>query len=133
MKRLPPITRSFTPILENSLRRYNRAFSKEDYQKSFEMTFNHDQTVLLEEFMTGKEYRFLVMGDEVVGGLHLVPANDVGDGFLMIEQLVHEKNKDPLRGRGYKTPLEKIQLDEAETMFLKNHYDHCDWKSRIWS
>lgn len=29
----------------------------------------------------------------------------------------HELN----RGRGYKTPLEKIQLGETETMFLKNH------------
>jgi len=100
---------------------FNCTFSKEDYQKAFEIAFKHDQTVLLEEFMTGKEYRFLVMGDEVVGVLHRVPANVVGDGVQTIEQLVHEKNKDPLRGRGYKTPLEKIQLGEAETMFLNNH------------
>lgn len=105
---------------------FNRSFSKEDYQKAFEMAFKHDQTVLLEEFMTGKEYRFLVMGDEVVGVLHRVPANVVGDGIHTIKQLVHEKNKDPLRGRGYKTPLEKIQLGEAEAMFLKNHGHHWD-------
>lgn len=96
-------------------------FSKEDYQKAFDIAFEHDRTVLLEEFMTGKEYRFLVMGDEVVGVLHRVPANVVGDGVHTIEELVHEKNKDPLRGRGYKTPLEKIQIGEAEEMFLKNH------------
>lgn len=96
-------------------------FSKEDYQKAFEIAFGHDRTVLLEEFMTGKEYRFLVMGDEVVGVLHRVPANVVGDGVHTIEELVHEKNKDPLRGRGYKTPLEKIRIGEAEEMFLKNH------------
>lgn len=96
-------------------------FSKEDYQKAFAIAFEHDRTVLLEEFMTGKEYRFLVMGDEVVGVLHRVPANVVGDGVHTIEELVHEKNKDPLRGRGYKTPLEKIRIGEAEEMFLKNH------------
>lgn len=45
----------------------------------------------------------------------------MGDGVHTIEQLVHVKNKDLLRGHGYKTPLEKIQLGEAETMFLKNH------------
>ena len=28
------------------------------------------------------------------------------------------KNQDPLRGKGYRTPLEKIQLGEAETIFL---------------
>lgn len=101
-------------------------FSKEDYQKAFEIAFKHDRTVLLEEFMTGKEYRFLVMGDEVVGVLHRVPANVVGDGVHTIEQLVHDKNKDPLRGHGYKTPLENIQIGEAEEMFLKNH-------ARAWS
>ncbi|MBY0162061.1 bifunctional glutamate--cysteine ligase GshA/glutathione synthetase GshB [Cytobacillus firmus] len=100
---------------------FNQDYSREDMKKAFEIAFSHDQTVLLEEFMTGKEYRFLVMGDQVVGGLHRVPANVAGDGVHTIEQLVHEKNKDRLRGKGYKTPLEKIQLGEAEEMFLKNH------------
>lgn len=36
-----------------------------------------------------------------------------------IEQLVHEKNKDPLRGRGYRTPLEKIQLGESRNHVFK--------------
>ncbi|MCR8645437.1 bifunctional glutamate--cysteine ligase GshA/glutathione synthetase GshB [Paenibacillus sp. N1-5-1-14] len=100
---------------------FNREFTKEDMLRAFEMAFMHDKTVLIEEFMTGKEYRFLVMGDEVVGILHRVPANVVGDEVHTIEQLVHDKNKDPLRGPGYTTPLEKIQLGEAEAMFLNNH------------
>lgn len=94
-------------------------FSKKDYQKAFELAFAHDRTVLLEEFLTGKEYRFLVMGDEVVGILHRVPANVVGDGIHTIEELVSIKNQDPLRGQGYKTPLEIIRLGEAEEMFLQ--------------
>lgn len=105
---------------------FNYECSKEDYQKAFEMAFHHDKTVLLEEFISGKEYRFLIMGDEVVGILHRVPANVVGDGVHTIEQLVHEKNKDPLRGHGYKTPLEKIQLGDAEEMYLKNHSKNWD-------
>jgi len=99
---------------------FTSSFSKEDYQKAFEMAFEHDKTVLLEEFLTGKEYRFLVMGDEVVGILHRVPANVIGDGVHTIEQLVHDKNSNPLRGEGYKTPLERIRLGEVEKMFLKN-------------
>ncbi|WP_209810970.1 bifunctional glutamate--cysteine ligase GshA/glutathione synthetase GshB [Ammoniphilus resinae] len=95
-------------------------FSRGDFQKAFEMAFAHDKTVLLEEFISGKEYRFLVMGDEVVGVLHRVPANVVGNGLHTIEQLVADKNKDPLRGKGYKTPLERLQLGEAEEMFLKH-------------
>ena len=95
-------------------------FTKEDYYKAIEMAFLYDETILLEELIKGKEYRFLVMGDEVVGILHRVPANVVGDGIHTIEQLVAEKNKNPLRGKGYKTPLEKIALGEVERMFLKN-------------
>lgn len=98
---------------------FAKGFSAEDYEKAVKMAFEYDQTVLLEEFISGKEYRFLVMGDEVVGILHRVPANVVGDGIHSIEQLVHEKNKDPLRGKGYKTPLERIVLGEVEKMFLK--------------
>lgn len=99
---------------------FTNDFTKRDYEKALEMAFEHDRTVLLEEFMTGKEYRFLVMGNEIVGILHRVPANVVGDGIQTIEQLIAEKNKDPLRGVGYKTPLERIQFGEAERMFLIN-------------
>lgn len=95
-------------------------FNVAEFQKALQMAFQFDTTVLIEEFITGKEYRFLVMGDEVVGILHRVPANVVGDGVHSIEQLIHNKNQDPLRGKGYKTPLERIQLGEEEQMFLKN-------------
>ena len=60
-----------------------------------------------------------MIGDEVVGILHRVPANVTGDGFRTVSELVELKNQDPLRGKGYRTPLEKIQLGEAEAMFLK--------------
>ncbi len=101
---------------------FTRSFTEEDYQQAVEMAFAHDRTILLEEFIAGKEYRFLVMGDEVVGILHRVPANVVGDGIHTIEQLIARKNRDPLRGKGYRTPLERIQLGEAEKLFLKNQF-----------
>jgi glutamate--cysteine ligase len=99
---------------------FTEAFTKRDFQQAVQMAFEHDQTILLEEFISGKEYRFLVMGDEVIGILHRVPANVIGDGLHTIAQLAENKNKDPLRGKGYKTPLEKIQLGEPEKLFLKN-------------
>lgn len=95
-------------------------YSREDYDKAVEIAFREDSSILIEEFMTGKEYRFLVIGEDVVGILHREPANVIGNGESTIEELVSEKNKDPLRGKGYKTPLEKIKLGEIEEMFLKN-------------
>lgn len=93
---------------------------EEDVKKAFKIAFKYDNTVLVEEFISGKEYRFLVIGDKVVGILHRVPANVVGDGEKSIRQLVEIKNQSPLRGIGYKTPLEKINLDENAELFL-NH------------
>ncbi len=89
------------------------------YQRAVDIAFKHDSTILIEEFISGKEFRFFVIGDEVVGILHRVPANVSGDGTKTIRELVGLKNQDPLRGKGYRTPLEKIQLGEAEAMFLK--------------
>ncbi|HEY3373170.1 MAG TPA: bifunctional glutamate--cysteine ligase GshA/glutathione synthetase GshB [Prolixibacteraceae bacterium] len=89
------------------------------FRRAVDMAFEHDSTILIEEFMPGKEYRFFVIGSEVVGILHRVPANVTGDGLKSIRELVHLKNQDSLRGKGYHTPLEKIQLGEAEALFLK--------------
>ena len=93
--------------------------SEDDIVRALEIAFKHDTTVLLEEFITGKEYRFMVINDKVVGILHRVPANVTGDSIHSIRELVDIKNQSPLRGKGYKTPLEKINLDENAELFLK--------------
>jgi len=96
------------------------------FERAIDIAFDADQSILIEEFIDGKEFRIFVMNDEVVGILHRVPANVTGNGSHTIRELVVEKNKDPLRGKGYHTPLEKIQLGEAELMFLKAQYKDFD-------
>ncbi|HEX2953447.1 MAG TPA: bifunctional glutamate--cysteine ligase GshA/glutathione synthetase GshB, partial [Bacillota bacterium] len=90
----------------------------ESYKKAVEFAFQYDRTVILEEFISGQEYRFLVIGDEAAAVLHRVPANVTGDGEHTVEALVRIKNQDPLRGKGYKTPLEKIALGPVEAEYL---------------
>ncbi len=92
---------------------------KEDLFTAIDVAFSHDSSVLVEDFIIGKEFRFLVIGNEVVAVLHRVPANVIGDGMLSIRELVAEKNTDPLRGTGHKTPLEKINLGDIEALALK--------------
>ncbi|MGL4345712.1 MAG: bifunctional glutamate--cysteine ligase GshA/glutathione synthetase GshB [Cellulosilyticaceae bacterium] len=99
---------------------------EEDLKQAIAIAFEHDQTILIEEFVRGKEYRFLVIDDQVVGILHRVPANVIGDGVQAIKELVAVKNQDSLRGKGYKTPLEKIALDESAQLFLKQKGMTCD-------
>jgi glutamate--cysteine ligase len=100
---------------------------KEELENAVRFALNYDKTVLLEEFISGKEYRFLVVGKEVVAVLHREPANVKGDGVNSIKRLVEIKNKDPRRGEGYVTPLEKIKLGEVEIEFLRKQALNIDY------
>ncbi|KAB2951535.1 bifunctional glutamate--cysteine ligase GshA/glutathione synthetase GshB [Heliorestis acidaminivorans] len=106
---------------------FKEHFTKKEFDRALEIAFRYDQTVLVEHFAPGKEYRFLVIGNEVVGVLQRVPANVQGDGHKNIRELVQVKNKDPLRGQGHKTPLEKIALGEIEEGFLKSQGKDFDY------
>ncbi len=101
------------------------------FERAIDIAFDNDSSILIEEFIEGKEFRIFVMNDEVVGILHRVPANITGNGIQSIRELVVEKNKDPLRGKGYHTPLEKIQLGEAEMMFLNAQNKNFDYIPRM--
>ncbi|MDP4094336.1 MAG: bifunctional glutamate--cysteine ligase GshA/glutathione synthetase GshB, partial [Bacillota bacterium] len=93
--------------------------SIEEYKAAVKQALKYDDSVLLEEFIDGREFRFLVIGDQVTAVLHRVPANVTGDGEHTIKELVDEKNLDPLRGKGYVTPLEKISLGDVEIEYLR--------------
>lgn len=93
--------------------------SNERYIEAVEAAFKEDSAILIEEFIPGIECRFLVIGDQCTAVLHRVPANVTGDGIHSISELVEEKNSDPRRGKGYKTPLEKIELGVVEKTVLQ--------------
>ncbi len=96
----------------------------EDYKKAITLAFKEDSSVLIEEFLDGTEYRFFVLGDKVLAVLSRIPANVKGDGTHTIEELVIEKNLDPLRGQDHRKPLESIQLGDMESLMLKGQgYD----------
>lgn len=79
----------------------------------------HDSTVLIEELLSGDEYRFLVVDYQVQAVCQRIPANVIGDGKSSIAELVAKKNDDKRRGVGHKKSLEKIQLGEVELKVLQ--------------
>lgn len=89
------------------------------YQKALDIAFAEDDTVLIEEFISGTEYRFFVLDGKCEAVLLRVPANVVGDGKRTIAQLVEMKNQDPLRGRDHRSPLEIIDLGDVEKLMLQ--------------
>ena len=89
-----------------------------EYEQAVRAAFALDAAVLVEDFVAGREFRFLVIGGRTRAVLHRVPANVVGDGRRTIRELVTEKNRHPFRGEGYVKPLEKIVLGATERAFL---------------
>lgn len=82
------------------------------------------ETLIVEEFVEGDEFRFLVVDSKVIAVCRRIPANVLGDGASSVEDLVAEKNRDPRRGKGHVTPLEKIDLSETELGVLKANYEY---------
>lgn len=99
---------------------FKKAPSQKAFIQAVKIAFSHDSSILIEEFIEGIECRFLVIDYKTVAVLQRIPANVTGDGKHTIQQLVAIKNKDPRRGKGYKTPLEYIQISAVEKQILKD-------------
>lgn len=79
------------------------------------------QGAVVEELFVGKEYRIVTTKDKVLAVTHRIPANVIGDGQSTIQQLIAEKNKDPLRGdESSYYPLYQIQIDSEVKRVLND-------------
>ena len=92
---------------------------KASYKEALDIAFQEDDTVLVEEFVAGTEYRFFVLNDEVGAVLLRVPANVTGDGKSSIGELIDRKNEDPLRGADHRAPMAYIEKGSIETLMLR--------------
>jgi D-alanine-D-alanine ligase-like ATP-grasp enzyme len=76
---------SILPINEAEVR---QAF-KIAYEKSKSKT---ETKVLAEEFISGENYRVLVLGEKVIGVVRRLPAKVIGDGVNTIKELIKAEN-----------------------------------------
>lgn len=52
------------------------------------------ESVILEEYVVGQEYRFYVLEEKVLAVLNRIPANVTGDGVNNLSELIKIKNKE---------------------------------------
>ncbi len=69
--------------------------------------------VIVETFVTGRDYRCLVIDGRIAAIAERVPAHVVGDGTSTVAELVERTNADPRRGVGHEKVLTRIRVDEA--------------------
>ncbi|HRG58642.1 MAG TPA: cyanophycin synthetase [Bacteroidia bacterium] len=76
--------------------------------------------VICEKFITGFDFRLLVINYKLVAAAKRTPACVIGDGKSTIKQLIDVVNSDPRRGYGHEKVLTAIKLDEMTLNILKD-------------
>jgi cyanophycin synthetase len=80
---------------------------------------SQSRTVVVQQYLVGREYRFLVVGDQVVGMVARVPAHVIGDGSHTVRELVERENANPARGQRKVDRLKTIELGDKTLHMLE--------------
>ncbi len=81
-------------------------------------------SVIVEKYITGEDYRLLVINHKLVAAAKRTPAHVVGDGKSTIQELVDMVNEDPRRGYGHEKVLTMIKIDKmTENIMTAAGYD----------
>ncbi len=84
----------------------------EQATKAFEAAKVYGRNVIVEKFITGFDFRCLVINNKFICAALRTPASVVGDGIHNIQWLIDETNKDPRRGYGHEKVLTQITIDQ---------------------
>ncbi|QIH40115.1 cyanophycin synthetase [Flavobacterium sp. Sr18] len=76
------------------------------------------EEVIIERFIPGNDYRFLVINYKLAAVAKRTPALVTGNGKSTIAELIGETNSDPKRGEGHQKVLTKITIDAATLSIL---------------
>jgi len=78
----------------------------------------YGRRVIVEKFITGFDFRVLVIDNKVVAAAQRVPAHVKGNGKNTIQELIDTENLDPKRGYGHENVLTEITVDRDTTDLL---------------
>ncbi|MFN8251955.1 MAG: cyanophycin synthetase [Ferruginibacter sp.] len=92
--------------------------NREQAQKAFEAAKAYSRSVIVERFITGYDFRCLVINNKFICAALRTPASVVGDGIHNLQWLVEETNKDPRRGYGHEKVLTQITIDQFTQKML---------------
>jgi cyanophycin synthetase len=92
--------------------------NREQAIKAFEAAKVYSRSVIVERFITGYDFRCLVINYKFICAALRTPASVVGDGIHTIQWLIDETNKDPRRGYGHEKVLTQITVDQFTQKML---------------
>lgn len=81
-----------------------KVYTKSALYRAAKAIFAYDRVLLVQQVVVGRDYRLVVLDNEVISAYERVPLCVVGDGSSTIRQLIQKKQKDFVR-RGRDTKL----------------------------
>ena len=93
-------------------------YTREQIATAYEAAFAESDSVLVEQFAEGEDFRVLVIDRQVIAASRRQPAHVHGDGVHTIQELIAEKNRDPRRASDHAAALSKIRIDAVALAVL---------------
>ena len=93
--------------------------TREDAVDGLAYAKKYSHRVIVEKFITGYDFRVLIIDNKLVAAAKREPAHVKGDGQHTIQQLIDEINKDPRRGYGHENILTQIDVDRDTNDLLE--------------
>ncbi len=93
----------------------------EDVAKSFRLAQDESRSgqVMVESYITGRDYRILIVDGQMIACAERVPAHVIGDGKHTISELIEITNSDPRRGIGHEKVLTRIPVNQSVISVLE--------------
>jgi len=92
----------------------------DDAVKGLKHAKEYSRRVIVEKFITGFDFRILVINNEVIAAAQRVPAHVIGNGKNTIQELIDITNEDPRRGYGHENVLTEITVDHSTERLIDN-------------
>ena len=94
-----------------------------EVRQGFELAVAQSRTgvVIVESYVSGRDYRCLIIGGRMQAVAERLPAHVTGDGRHTVAELVEQTNADPRRGIGHERVLTRIAVDDAALDLLAGH------------
>ncbi|MEP1306926.1 MAG: cyanophycin synthetase [Balneola sp.] len=90
-----------------------------DTLEAFHAAKEVSRSVIVERFISGDDYRLLVIDYKLVAAAKRTPAGVTGDGKSTILELIDKVNADPRRGYGHEKVLTQITVNEMTENILE--------------
>ncbi|SLM31568.1 Cyanophycin synthetase [Desulfamplus magnetovallimortis] len=87
--------------------------------EAFERAVEISDKVIVEKYLTGNDYRLLVVGGKFVAAAKRAPAKVVGDGEHNIAELIDIENQNPDRGFGHENVMTRLKVSSVTEHLLE--------------